>query len=48
MLYETLSCGQYDCPLNKNGSCKLDVYQETPCNELNDEEFEAFKLEMEE
>jgi len=47
MLYKTLNCADTTCPFHKNGECKFDKFDEVPCDELTEEEFETLKLEME-
>lgn len=47
MAYETLNCGDSTCPFIKNGVCKFNKFDEIPCEELTEEEFELLKIEHE-
>lgn len=48
MAYETVYCGDHTCPCNKNGACKFNAFEEIPCQEMSEEEFEEFKTKTEE
>ena len=47
MSYETLNCGDLTCPFNTGrGTCEFDKFVGKPCEDLEPEEFEQLKIEI--
>lgn len=48
MIYETLACGDHECGFNTNGNCKFNAFEDIPCQDLSDSEFNELLVNLKE